>query len=201
VETKARLEEEVLLDTWYETVLMAGVTVAPEETEAMLAREPARWRVHERVEFAAVVFPAGMEEDARRFYDAVAGSDPPRWTEEAERVEEDLVGVQFIRTSEPLEIGRRPDPVSWTPLLEAAAALPTPGVTGPVAAPELGGVAVVRLIERFPSRPVAPEVARAMAEREVRVQKSEARLGELLQHAAVAAKVRKWPERLAAETR
>jgi hypothetical protein len=201
LEAAERLEGSILLDAWYEQVLMPGVSVAPAEVEAMVARDPGRWKIPERVEFAAVVFPAGMDEDARRFHDEVAGGDPRRWTEEAERAREEDEDVQFIRTSDLLEIGRPPDPVSWTPLLQAAAALPGPGVAEPVVAPELGGTAVVRLILRTPERPVAPEVARAMAEREVRLQKSEQKITELLQSAAREGKARRWPERLEGASR
>lgn len=199
LESRSRIEGDVLLDTWHDQVLMTGITVTSAETEAMIARDPARWKIPERVEFAAVVFPEGMEEEARRFREEVAQADPRRWTEEAERALEEIEGVQFIRTSELLDVNRPPDPISWAPLLQAATGLSEPGVTGPVAAPELGGTAVVRLILRAAARPVAPEVARVMAEREVRVLKSEAKLEEILQRASQKGGVRRWPDRLAAE--
>jgi len=141
LEVRERLEGEALLDSWYEQVLLPAARVTPAETEAMLTRDLGRWKVPERVEFAAVVFPDGLEAEAERFRDQVAGADASRWTEEAERALENVDGVQFIPTSDLLDVGRPPEPVSWTPLLRAAAGLAEPGVTGPVPAPELGGVA------------------------------------------------------------
>ncbi len=191
-----RIRADALLDEYEEQVLQKELSVTPAEVDSLYQADPGRWKIPERIEFAAVLFPEDDEETARQFADSMRGADAQQWTDAAERAREASDDVQFIPSSDLMDVGRIPDPPSWAPLLTAAEGLQIGEVAGPIRAREAGGCAVVRLLERIPARPLGPGPAHVMAEREVRLLKVEARLREILTAARQGQGVRVWPDRL-----
>jgi hypothetical protein len=192
-----RRHDDALLDEYHEGVLLPQIAVTASEVDSLLAADPQRWAVPERVEFSAVIFPAEQGAAAREFLEAARRVDAYGWNDLAGGISEGVAEAEYIETTDMLDVGRPPEPPSWQPMLEAAAQLPVGGITGPVPVPELGGNAVVRLIERLPAAPLAPHAARAVAEREVRLLKVDAELERILAAAGRRQRVRTWPERLA----
>jgi hypothetical protein len=192
-----RLRDDALLDEYHDGVLLPRISVTAAEIDSLYDAEPQSFFVPERVEFSAVVFPSDQSAAAREFLDAARGVDAYGWHNLAAGAAETVDGAEYIDTTDMLSVGRTPNPPSWEPMLVAAAALPIGGIAGPVAVPELGGTAVLRLIERLPPAPLPPKSARVMAEREVRLRKVESVLARTLDEARRREKVRTWPERLA----
>jgi hypothetical protein len=196
-EAVERLRDDALLDEYHDDVVLPEISVTPAEVDSLYAANPERWTVPERVEFSAVIFPAEENEAAHEFLEAARGGDAYQWLDLAQNAAETVEGVEYIDTSDMLELGRTPEPPSWLPMLAAAAALPVGGIMGPVPVPELGGSAIVRLIDRLPASPLPPASARVMAGGEARLLKVEGKLARILEEARRREGVRTWPDRLA----
>jgi hypothetical protein len=194
--TAALIHDDVLLDEYHDLVLTREMEITPAQAAALYEADPQRWKIPERVDLAAVIFPEAAGEEAREFAARVRNRSAEEWTSLAEAAAEAIDGTIFLRTTEMLDVGRTPDPPEWAPLLAAAETLQVGSITGPVPAREMGGTAVVRLIRRLPPRLLSREVGLIMAERELRLQGVEARLTAILQKARARERVQTFPERL-----
>ncbi len=196
-ETAQQIRADVLLDRYHDHALLPTVRATPAQAESLYDLDPARWKLPERVELAAVTFPRDAAAAAFDFADRVrAAGSPAAWLREAEQISDAADGEVFVRTTELLDAGKRTDPPEWGEWLAATSSVPEGGIAGPIKSGESGDLVVVRVIRRLPEQPLNRETGLILAQREVRLLGIDARMAEVVKAAARRDRVRLYPERL-----
>jgi hypothetical protein len=193
-----RLDDQVYLDELYETIITPGITVSPEEAREEYDRDPERWRTQEKVAFGFVTFPADMREDAEAFLNEHRGKPPAEWNKACVRARSRDSKIFFMRDTDVIEVDGRVDHPQVRPLMEAAAALETNEMSDLIET-EMG-YSIIRCNYRRHSQPLPESMALDFAQHEVRQQKIDARVEEMLSHERKARGVRLYPERLAGKS-
>lgn len=191
------IRDEVLLDRYHDEFLLPGVRATPAEAESLYNLDPARWKLPERVELAAVSFPPDGGEVATDFAARVrAAGSPQAWAREAEQIAEAVDGAVFVRSTDLLDVGRRTDPPEWAEWLRGVSGVPVGEIAGPFAFGQLGEQVVVRVILRLPEQLLEREIGLIQAQREVRIQGVDARMAEVVREAERRDRIRLYPDRL-----
>ena len=192
----AQLEAQTYLDELYESVIVPGITVSPEEAKAEYDRDPERWRTEEKVAFGFVTFPLDARDAALAFLNEHRDKPPAEWNKACIHARTRDPNIFFMRDTDILEVGGRIDYPYVRLLMDAAAKLETSELSDLVET-EMG-YSIIRCNYRRHSQPLPEHMALDFAGHEVRQQKIDRRVEELLSRERKARGARLYLERLRA---
>lgn len=190
----ARLEDEAYLDDFFNRIIAPTITVTPEEARAELEGNPNGYRIHERAAFTIMRFPPYARETALAFR-AEHKDDTARDWALAGRAAADVdTNIVFEKDEGVIDLELPPQDIRLRPLVPEIAKLETHEVSELIELPE--GFALIRCNYRRHPEPLPEASALPLAEGEVRRQKVDRKVEELLAAARRARRVREYPERL-----
>lgn len=162
----APLRERYLLEQYYDQLTAEIVPPAPEELKAEFARQGDAWRVPDLVSFSALTYPLEKESRARATLQKLRTGSPLLWLELAPAEAAADTAVRYVAATELLPTNQPPPFPEWTAFFRTARTMKAGEISDLIPA-TTGGLAIVRLADLRPARPMTleeagPELSRRM---------------------------------------
>ena len=162
----APLRERYLLEQYYDQLTAEIAPPTPEELKAEFARQGDAWRVPDLVSFSALTYPTTKEARARATLQKLRTGSPLLWLELAPAEAAADTAVRYVAATELLPVNQPPPFPEWTAFFRTARVMKAGEISDLIPA-TTGGLAIVRVADLRPARPMTleeagPELSRRM---------------------------------------
>ena len=190
----SRLEDEAYLDDFFNRIIAPTISATPEETRAEWIAHPEAYRIHERAAFTVMRFPPYAREAAVAFRANHKDDSTRDWALAARAAADADTNIIFEKDDGVIDLELPPQDIRLQPLLPEIAKLETHQVSALIELHD--GYALLRCNYRRHPEPLPEASALPLAEGEVKRQKVDRKVEQLLDAERRARRVREYAERL-----